>query len=723
MLRDEWCVIWRDAFFTHHASRIKIDFPPDLPNTGRSNGRTTKKIADGSIMSRPRLTALLLALVTLLVYLPATRNGFVIYDDEDYITANRVVQNGLSWDGVKWAFTTDHSDNWHPVTWLSHMTDCELFDLNAGAHHFVNVLIHAANAALLFLLLWRLTKQLWPGALVAALFAWHPLHVESVAWISERKDVLSTFFALLTLLAYVKAATSAACCVLREKKAAEKSRITHHASRFYWLSFLFFALGLMSKPMLVTLPFVMVLLDIWPLRRISNFKFQISNLPPLLLEKIPFFLLTAISCVATVLAQRPAISTLEAVPLALRLENATVSYAAYLAKIIWPAGLAICYPLTANITFPVLATSCAVLGLITALAWRARGRNAAPLIGWLWFLGMLVPVIGLVQVGMAARADRYTYFPSVGIFIAVVFGAWPLLQTPRARNIFLAAGLIALALCVALTENQLRFWRNSETLFRRAIAVTRNNYTAHFNLAKELSIEHRMAEALAELHEAQRLAPGRYEIHNELAIILEDAGKDREALAEFQAAAQLKPEMPIVHDNVGYVLARLGRFDEAMLEFTNALKLDSIFPWTHFQMGMALLKQGRDAEALAQLREALRLDPDSVPILAYTARVLAAGDNPKIRDGQAALQYAVRANLLTGSADSSVLDALGMACAEGGRFDDAQEAMRRALALTNSVSLKNPDKLRQRLELYKNHQPWRESFRVTKAPDAPALNH
>ncbi len=676
-------------------------------------------------MSRPRLTALLLALVTLVVYLPATRNGFVIYDDDDYVTANRVVQNGLSWEGVKWAFTTGHADNWHPVTWLSHMTDCELFDLNAGAHHFVNVLIHAANAALLFLLLWRLTKQLWPGALVAALFAWHPLRVESVAWISERKDVLSTFFALLALLAYAKHVTGDKWQVPGRESALPPilSPVTRHASPFYWLSLGCFALGLMSKPMLVTLPFVMLLLDVWPLHRIRISDFGFRNFKKLLLEKIPFFLLTAISCVATVLAQRPAMSTLEGVPLPYRFENAVVAYAAYLFQTIWPAGLAISYPLTAHIAFPVIVISCAGLGLITALAWRMRNRHAAPLIGWLWFLGTLVPVIGLVQVGMAAHADRYTYFPSVGIFIAVVFGAWPLLQTPPARKIFLAAGLIALALCVALTENQLRFWRNSETLFRRAIAVTRDNYSAHFNLAKELSIEHRMDEALAELHEAQRLAPERYEIHNELAIILEDAGKDREALAEFQAAGRIQPENPIVHDNVGYAFAKLGRFDEAMLEFTNALKLDPIFPWTHFQMGMALLEQGRDAEALAQLREALRLDPDNVPALAYTARVLAACDNPKNRDGQAALQYAVRANLLTGSTDASVLDVLGMACAEAGRFDDALEAMRRALALTNSASLKNPDELRQRLELYQNHQPWRESFLATNAADAAALNH
>ena len=412
-------------------------------------------------------------------------------------------------------------------------------------------------------------------------------------------------------------------------------------------------------------------------------------------------------------------NTLAAVPLPLRLENAAVSYAAYLSQIFWPAGLAVCYPLPAKISVPVIVISCAVLVLITVLVWLARGRTSAPLIGWLWFLGTLVPVIGLVQVGAAARADRYTYVPSVGIFIAVVFGVWALLKQPRSQKIFLAAGFAALAVCVGLTENQLRFWRDSETLFRHALAVTRDNDVAHLTLGEALAAENRPDEALIELHEAQRLAPGSYETCNDIAFILNDQGKIPEALAEFQAAARLKPEIPYLHDNVGNTLVALGRFDEAMQEYTNALKLDPNYARTHFQLGKALLKLGRDSEALAQLREALRLDPENFQILAYAARVLAAGENPKTRDGQTALLYAVKAKMLTGGTQAAVLDALGMACAEAGRFDDAQEAMRRALALTNTASANDLAEFRRRLELYQNHQPWRESFRATNAPARP----
>jgi tetratricopeptide (TPR) repeat protein len=652
-------------------------------------------------MSRPRFIALLLTLVTLLIYFPVTRDGFINYDDDDYITGNRIVENGLTYAGIKWAFTTFYESNWHPVTWLSHMTDCELFDLNAGAHHFVNALIHSVNVALLFALLLRLTGTPWPSALVAALFGWHPLHVESVAWIAERKDVLSTFFALLALLAYVK-------------YARQKSR---HS---FCHALIFFALGLMSKPMLVTLPFVLLLLDFWPLQRLRfSPRFESANCFSLLFEKIPFFLLSAISCVVTFLAQGSAMDTLEVVPLPLRLENVVVSYVAYLSQIIWPADLAVCYPLPTEFASPAIAISCAGLGLITVLVWMARGRTVAPLMGWFWFLGTLVPVIGLVQVGAAARADRYTYFPSVGIFMAIVFGSWALLKQPRSQKRFIAAGFAVLAACVVLTENQLRYWQDSETLFRHAIAVTRDNDTAHLNLGAALEVQDKPSEALVEFYEAQRLAPWRFEICNDIANILYDDGKIPEALAEFQTAVRLKPEIPYLHNNVGNALVQLGRFDEAMQEYTNALKLDPNYSWTHFQLGNALLKQGRDTEALDQFHDALRLDPDNFQILAYLARVLAAEENPKLRDGQTALLYAFKANLLTGGTQPFVLDSLGMACAEVGRFDDAQEAMQRAVALTNTVKINNLNELRQRLELYQHQQPWRESFRATNAPAQP----
>ena len=459
-------------------------------------------------MSRPRLISLLLALVTLVVYLPVRTHSFVNYDDTDYVTENSFVKNGLNWTDIKWAFTTFHASNWHPLTWISHMADCQLFGPNAGAQHFVNVLFHAANAALLFILLWRLTGAIWPSAFVAALFAWHPLHVESVAWISERKDVLSTFFALLTLLSYAKYA--------KEKRA-----------RDFWLALIFFALGLMSKPMLVTLPFVMLLLDYWPLQSFSNCEIQISKAARLVWEKIPFFILTAISCVMTFFAQRSgeAVVSLKNVSLHYRLENAPLAFARYLLKIIWPANLAVIYPMPDKISTSAVAASVAVLILISAAAWFARRRNPYLLVGWLWFLGTLVPVIGLVQVGGAALADRYTYFPATGIFIIVAFAARDLADRLRfPKIIFSAASVLVLGACVVLTEKQLSYWRDSETLFRHAIAVTKDNDIARVNLGVALDVQGRFDEALTQYREALRIAPGRYQIHNNVANILDKWG-------------------------------------------------------------------------------------------------------------------------------------------------------------------------------------------------------
>ena len=620
------------------------------------------------------------------------------------------------------------------------MTDCTLFGLNASLHYSVNVLFHTANVVLLLLLLFRLTGDLWPCAFVAALFAWHPLHVESVAWVSERKDVLSTFFALLALLAYVRhvrAVTSGTWQVTGTEKAAPapaRSRFTFHVSRFYWLALVFFALGLMSKPMLVTLPFVMLLLDYWPLRRISNFKFQISSsdgkssiLNPQLsavLEKWPFFLLTAASCVVTFLAQRAgeAVVALEKVPPGFRLENALTAYARYLLKTFRPADLAVIYPLPREIPWIAAAAAAAVLIFISAAIWPARKRRPYLLVGWLWFLGTLVPVIGLVQVGGAALADRYTYFPLVGLFLAVAFGVRDL----AARFQFLkpaviTAAVLVLAGCLVLTENQLRCWRDSESLFRHTLAVTGDNDVARVNLGVALEQQGKINEALAEYREAARLAPGRYQIHNNLGNLLDNLGQPEAALAEYREAVRLNPKLPALHDGVGIVLAELGRFDEAMSEFTNAARLDPAYPWPHFQMGEALLKQGRDAGAIDRFREALRLDPDNFKILAHIARVLAADEKPEIRDGQTALVLAAKANALTGGAQPLVLDALAMACAETGHFDDARETVQKAIDLATAAKMKNLEPLRQRLELYKKNLPWRESF-TSAPPGKPPQN-
>ena len=646
-------------------------------------------------MSRPRLIALLLALATLLVYLPAGTHPFVNYDDDDYITNNPPVKQGLTWAGLRWALTTWHASNWHPLTWVSHMADCSLFGLNAGAHHFVSVLLHAANAALLFLLLFRLTAGLWPCAFIAALFAWHPLHVESVAWVAERKDVLSTFFALLSLLSYTRYAKE-------------------NCRRSFWFAVLFLALGLMAKPMLVTLPFILLLLDHWPLRRTGS-----ESPAALLREKTPFFLLAAAACVVTFLAQHQgaAVATLEKVSLAYRLENLPVAYAGYLSKIFWPANLSVLYPLPKTISGLSIAAALAVLILISAGAWRARKGSPYGIIGWLWFLGMLVPVIGLVQVGGAAMADRYTYFSATGIFLAVTFGAAALARrfhVPRTLLTVVAAGI--LAACLALTAHQLRYWRDAETLFRHAIAVTGDNDVALIDLGVALSAQGRLEEALVPYHEALRLAPDRYQLHNNLGNILGRLGRPEEALAEYREAVRLKPDLAFLHNGTAQMLAQLGRLEEAEACFSEAIRLDPSFASPHFELAKTLLKQGQNIAAMDQFRAALRLDPDNFQILAQIAKVLAASDDPELRDGRTALVLAAKANALTGGQQPVVLDALAMACAETGDFDNAQEVAQRALDIATLMNLKDLPPLQQRLQLYKNHQVWRESFQTPGAP-------
>ena len=544
-------------------------------------------------MSRPRLIGLLLALITLLVYLPVAHDGFVNYDDQDYVTENSVVQKGLTWTGIKWAFTTGHASNWHPLTWLSHMADCELFALNPGAHHLANVLFHTANVVLLFLLLLRLTGALWPGAFIAALFAWHPLHVESVAWISERKDVLSTFFALLTLLAYTRYAqrrSRVEPSPLRSAAPGSRgSRADTTAPALgirlwtldYALTLFFFALGLMSKPMLVTLPFVMLLLDYWPLQRLSTLNHQPSTCLRLAWEKWPFFLLATVSCVVTFLVQSQrsgdAVASLELIPLHYRFCNALVSCGLYLLKMVWPVGLAVFYPLPEHLTWLLMAATAAavVLIIISSYVWRAGRVRAYLPVGWLWFLGTLVPVIGLVQVGGAALADRYTYIPSIGVFIAVTFGICELadrFQFPP-KAIATAAALI-LATCLILTENQLRYWHDSETLFAHALAVTKNNHVAHVNLGVALEEKGKLSEALAEYRAAEELAPELYHIHNNLGNLLDNLGHPQKALIEYRWAVLLNPSLPSLHNGAGAVLAELGRFDEAMRQFKEAARLD-----------------------------------------------------------------------------------------------------------------------------------------------------
>ena len=671
-------------------------------------------------MCRPRFVALLLALITLVAYLPVTRDSFLELDDSGYVTENHVVRNGLTWAGVKWAFTTWHARYyWHPLTWLSHMADCELFGLNPGAQHYINVLFHTANVVLLFLLLLRLTSELWPAAFVAALFAWHPLHVESVAWIAERKDVLSTFFALLTLLAYTRYAqsvTSDKWQVARTEKIAPVpalSRVTCHVSLFYGLALFFFALGLMSKPMLVTLPFVMLLLDYWPLQRMTSDQWSVSKVLRLALEKWPFFLLLVVSCVLTFFGQRNhgAVVTFQDYPLNLRLGNALLSYMLYLGKAIWPTKLAVIYPLQRQLPWVEVTVAVIFLVVITWLVWNLRWRYPYLLVGWLWFLGTLVPVIGLIQSGVQAMADRFTYFPLVGMFIAVTFLCRDWVVRVRLRPVTLAtAGSLILTGCLLATEHQLSYWKDSETLFSHVIAVTKNNDVAHDNLGSALAKQGFQAEALAQYQEALRINSHNFQAHNNLGNLLSEMGKTDEALAQYREAVELAPKESLVRVNLGVLLVKMGRFDEAINQCEQAARLDPDDPYLYYLMGTALLEQGRDAEAVGRLREALRLDPNDLPTLMVLASVLALDENPQIRNGAEAVALAEKANNLTGGEHPFVLDTLATSYAEVGRFQDAQQIEQRALQLAQSAALGETNAMNQRLELYKSSRPYHETF-------------
>ena len=657
-------------------------------------------------MSRFRLTALLIFVITLALYLPAVRYDYLTYDDGDYVTDNRMVQNGLTLAGIKWAFTTMHASNWFPLTWLSHMMDTSLFGHNPAGPHLTNILLHAANAVLLLLLLARLTGKLWPSAFIAALFAWHPAHIESVAWISERKDVLSTFFALIAMLNY--------------QRYAEESKIQNPKSKIYFRwSLVAFALGLMSKPMVVTLPCLLLLLDFWPLRRTNNLKLSRENWM-LVIEKWPFLLITAVASLITFLAQSQqggnAVVSLTAVSLSYRLENVPLAYIGYLAKIFWPTNLAVFYPLQKIIPSHVIAPTLLLLIISLVAFWR-RSTHPYLLVGWLWFLGILVPVIGLVQVGGAQIADRYSYLSAVGIFIIVTFGARDVAARCKISNSLLAGIFIFILIaCVITMENQLRYWQNSVTLFQHALAVTPDNDVARNDLGVGLEQQGRLAEAAEQYRAAAKLEPDRYQGHHNLASTLDRLGRPAEALAEHREAVHISPDTQFLHHALGLALVTAGQSDEALKEFSKAAQLDAHYPWPHVEIAKIYLRRNRDADALDELRAALRIDPDNIEILTFTAHVLAASKNPATRNGQTAFALAAKANALANGRQPTVLDVLGMACAEMGKFDDAQMAAQTALDTANALKLKNLEPIQQRLELYKKHQPWRESFGATNAP-------
>jgi len=584
-----------------------------------------------------------LVLGTLAIYAPVVSYDFTTYDDPLYVTENARVQQGLSAATLLWAFSTGRGGNWHPLTWLSHALDWQLYGAWPGGHHLTNLLLHLANALLLFTLVRRLTRAPWRSALVAGLFAWHPLHVESVAWVAERKDVLSACCWWLALHAYVTY--------------ARQSR-----PRAYRAALLWFALGLLAKPMVVSLPCALLLLDYWPLRRGGSGTSPWLPAPPedaprpvpwhrLVLEKWPFFALAAASSVVTFLVQKSggAVVSLAALPLADRLAHACLAYVAYLARTFWPRGLAVFYPLPESWSAVEASGAALLLAVVTAGAWVWRRRQPWLLVGWVWFVVTLLPVIGLVQVGLQFMADRYTYIPLTGLFLALVWGLAELVARGPAglRTALQATGGLALLGCLALTALQVRTWQNAETLFRHALAVSPDRFTALNNLARALGKLGRIEEAAAHFEAALALRPGaplplynlgliaarqgdleraraRYEaaLHSqpdyaparfELANLLANQGQLEQAAAHYRACLRTAPGVPEVHRNLALVLVRLGALQEAVAHFRAALRLDPDQPEAHSQLAAALHKLGQPAAARHHYQQALRLRPDLVP--------------------------------------------------------------------------------------------------------------
>jgi tetratricopeptide (TPR) repeat protein len=554
---------------------------------------------------------ILLALALWVVYLPVAGFDFTNYDDPDYVTKNPPVRAGLTKESLNWAFTHSHSANWHPLTWISHMADCQFFGLRAGGHHLTNLLLHTANTLLLFGLLRSLTGEVWRSAMVAALFGLHPTHVESVAWVAERKDVLSTCFGLLALWAYAVYARNNA----REEALVRPKALGEHdqglltsapTKRWYALGLVCFALGLMSKPMLVTLPFVMLLMDYWPLGR-----FEKERWLKMALEKLPFFAFAAASCAVTAIVQHAqnAMSPLAQTPLGSRVTNALVCYVLYAWKLIWPTRLAVIYPDVQHWPIYVVLLALGFLGAVTGLTFWQRKRRPWLLIGWLWFVGMLVPVIGLVKVGSHLIADRYTYLSSVGLFIMGVWGVGELLRAPAMQRPRRALAGAVILICMVLAQPQVMHWRNTETLFRHALAVTTSNYVAYTSLAFYLVERKERTEAEQCLRAALTINPLYEAAWTKLATLLVDQGKLDEAIDYCQKGLSVDPRSPGAHSTWGVALIRQGQTNEAIAHYEAALRFRPEFADAHYNLGNALAWQGQIAAARGQYEAAVRADP------------------------------------------------------------------------------------------------------------------
>jgi Tfp pilus assembly protein PilF len=595
---------------------------------------------------------LCLALLTWIVFGQTLWHDFINYDDPRYVYENAKITGGLSISGISWAFTHIHSLNWHPLTSISHMLDCQLYGLKAGWHHFTNVLLHTLAAMLLFLALQQMTGAVWRSAFVAAVFAIHPLRVESVAWVAERKDVLSGVFFMLTLLAYVK-------------------YVRLPRVRGYLVVVFLFACGLMSKPMLVTLPFVLLVLDYWPLNRIEGqFWKRVA-------EKIPLIALSAVSSVITFLVQKSAVGQTDELPIFERINNAVVSYILYIWQMLWPVNLAVFYPHPEN-RLPLWEIACCLLVLmcITVAAIALRTHRPYLLTGWLWYLGMLIPVIGLVQVGWQGRADRYTYLPQIGLYIAATWAVVDLTVLYRYRRATLStAAIVVIAALSSCTWVQNSYWRDSETLFRHALAVTVNNDVAE----------------------------------NNLGIVFLRQGKVDEAISLLQAAVDLRPDNSPAHENLAKALLQKGQVADALIHYRKLLQLQPDNIEVHNIVGTVLTQQDRVAEGVEEWEKVLAIQPDNGNAMSNLAWVFATSPDQSLRDGPKAARLAEEALRLSGGRIPILFRTLAAAYAESGEFSKAIQAAQLGIELANSQG--NPGlatELEGNIALYQEQKPLRD---------------
>jgi hypothetical protein len=648
-----------------------------------------------SMLVQKRITwwlAPLLFGLTAILYWPACGNGFVNYDDPDYVTKNPDVLKGIRSDGLTWALTTWHAGNWHPLTWVSLQLDASLFGPAAAGFHRTNVLLHAASAALLFLALHALTGTVWRSALVAALFAVHPLHVESVAWVSERKDVLSGLFFMLTLLAYARYAAAPT------------------AGR-YVLVVLATGLGVMAKPMLVTLPCVLLLLDYWPLGRL---RWPFGPMWRVLAEKIPLLAIAGTAAVFTMFAQAEGdcTRTLLEMPLSTRLANALVSYTAYLGQTCWPVNLAAFYPHPSGglASLEIAGAALLLMALSGLVLWQAHCRPYL-LVGWFWFLGMLVPVIGVVQVGDQARADRYTYLPHVGLFIMVAWSLSAFADRSRLRKARCTVGVVGvLAACAILTLRQIEVWHDTDRLWSHALAVTPGNWFVSRILANDMGWE-RKTEAVEILREAARSRPDSdFMVLNCLGTDFANCGAYEEGVAALTRALQSHPEVAEIYGNRGKILAVQGKWPAAVADYRQAVRLSPTKASYRYYLAHALSKTEDAAGSESEYLAGIRLDPKWPERAAADAWKKATDRRPNKRSGAWAVELAEQASEAREGRRPELLDVLAAALAEAGRFEEAAATAERAIHKAEKAGREDlAAAIRERRDLYRQHKPFHGS--------------